>query len=500
MIATVRKSQSRILQRANRLSGGTTARESEFESDGRSLAAGLDHPTAVALRKVDQLANSARQVANTARFQARADGSPGVRFLTRLQESINRDVMQQNSSGIGAAQLEAKAPSNVVIQLMYKGAKIDIELLLESLRGEDDENETYAKAIAKESSLDSVTPKQMKDVAIAVEREIFNRENKLPTSTEYQASLNLALTKGSSAFAAALLKIIEELSQSEIEAKSEIDTKGDKFPLFESEVRKAVESHFPTILQAITKAQKASASTGKPLLVIIGEQHDDPYSRFIEAVLISLMLDLNLPKFYIETTPQAVEEHVAPYKEKEPEAPDTTESGHRQRFFRHVYEKGGTIEGVDVDKETAKAQVESKLGPRPEKQEELEGWKARFTTQSVDRRNLGISKTLRQTPAPGILLVGATHLAGLAQDPELASVYEIVTIATVHPKAAAARDIMLYGHVLPATEQLPNISGLVVAANEEAPNFVPEDVPASKLFALASEVSLEVSAQLSLVS
>jgi hypothetical protein len=90
------------------------------------------------------------------------------------------------------------------------------------------------------------------------------------------------------------------------------------------------------------------------------------------------------------------------------------------------------------------------------------------------------------------LLVGATHLPGLASDVELAKAYEIVTISIVTPQAAIVRDMIAFGRKLKTTKGLKSLSGLVVATQEDQQGFAAEDVSASELFALADKLVLEL--------
>jgi Domain of unknown function (DUF4157) len=386
-----------------------------------------------------------------------------------------------------ATTIQNQSTAIPVAQLMYKNAKLDIEEILDLIRPDNDNNEDDAKAISKLAALDSTTKEQVTQVFNAVFRENFDRENKIEPSTNYQSSLLAALENGFDAFANKLLAVITELSSSKTEEKSN-ESKVES-PSFEKVAREAVESRFPEILERIKGAQDAGVKSGKPLLVMVGEQHDDPYSKLVEAILIK---KLKLQKLFIETTPQQVTQYIEPYKDKKSSESETSLYGHRQRFYSYIYEQGANFEGVDVNKESDKEETEKQLGLRPEIDSELTEWKAKFMEQSVVKRNISISKTLMQSPSAGLLLVGATHLPGLATDVELAKAYEIVTISIVLPEAATGRDMIAFGRELETTKGLKSLSGLVVATQEEQTSFAVEDVSASELFALADKLVLEM--------
>jgi hypothetical protein len=397
-------------------------------------------------------------------------------------------VSQMKMIGENALQLQTQSTANPVVQLMYKGARADIEQLLSEVRPDnDDQNEADAKLISKEAALDATTKEQVDKVFNAVSMENFQRDAGQTPSTTLQSSLLAALQNGSAAFATKLLALIVELSSAKTEETD--NNTSIESPAFEPIASEAVATHLPEILGRINEAQSKGAISRKPLLVMVGEKHDDPYSKLIEAILVN---KLKLQKLFIEATPEAVAEHIEPYRLTEPTAPETSDTGHRQRFYRYIYQQGATFEGVDVDKELVKKEVEQQLGPRPEAESERTEWKAKFMEQSVVRRNIMMSKTLTKSPLPGLLLVGATHLPGLAADVELANSYEVVTISIVLPQDVIERDMMAYGRQLETTKGLPGLSGLLLATNENMPGFQPANVPASDVYKLADSLVLEM--------
>lgn len=372
---------------------------------------------------------------------------------------------------------------NTVVQLMYKDAEIDIEGILDEIRPADERNESDALAISKDKALDATTEEQIRRLTSAVALDVFKETNIL------SSALLEALSQGHTAFAKKLLEIIVQPA-SEVPEVTE-DDELPETPSFADVAEKAVRSYLPEILKKVDSAQKAAALKEKQVLVMVGEKHDDPYSKLFEAVLLGV---LKLQNLFIEATPAQVEEHVEPYQdqEKKPNAPDDNVIGHRQRFYRYLYEKGATVTGVDVDKESAKQEIEKKLGPPPINEPALSEWKAKLMEQSVVLRNQGIVRTLAKAPASGILIVGATHLPGLAAAPELTEAYEIVSITTLMPDVASARDKLIFDRELSTTRDLKSMDKLAVASEESLTGFSPEQVPASEVFKMANDLVIEI--------
>lgn len=361
---------------------------------------------------------------------------------------------------------------------MYDNAELDLEGILDEIRPNDDNNEADALSIANEKALDDLTEEQVRQLSQAVARDVFHKKNVL------SASLLEALSQGHAAFAKKLLEIHVQLSE-----VSQV-TINEETPSFAEVAAKAVQSYLPEILKKVELAGKTAKLNGKQVLVMVGEKHDDPYSKLFESVLLGV---LKLQNLFIESTPELVKEHVEPFQKKEPDAPDKDEIGLRQRFYRYLYEQGATITGVDIDKASAKQQVEDELGPRPpEKDPGLPEWKAKLMEQSVVLRNLGIVKALTQKPAPGVLIVGATHLPGLAKDSELAKAYEIVAISTLVPEEVSDRDIFAFGRELSVTSELKEMDGLSIASDENLPSFGAGEVSSSELFKLAEKLVIEI--------
>jgi len=326
---------------------------------------------------------------------------------------------------------------SAIIQRMYEDAQDDIDLILCAVLRTLD-NEERALQIAGLSQLDGVTEENLQSVLTWVKR----------FEDRAAAPLREALKVGDTAFAQALLNLIANPPKEEEVSLTTVpeDTGATDF---EALIREAMDIHVPRVGQMIDEAQERARHSGKKLLVIVGEGHDDPYSRVMVTILVGAMQRLKASRLYIESTPDLVRQHVEPYQHKEPTVDDETDIAHRQHFYRGLYEQGATVTGVDVDKNTVRTSGE----------EEGEQ-KAALAEKNVKTRNLGIAKTVAAHDESGVMLVGLSHLAGLAGDETIRSVYEIVTISTMLPEEAETHDYIAYGRVLDTTAGLSGLKDL----------------------------------------
>lgn len=393
-------------------------------------------------------------------------------------QALLAELDEEDTSSAYVIQKKQPARSAMpVVQMMYEDAKYHIADLLEEIRSDNFNNETDAERIVQQSSLDLVTKEEILRVKTAVEVEAeaeweSEATTDQPTSTNFKNQLASALAQSHAAFADKLLEIIKALTSGD---KTEIAT--DETLAFIEAAQQAVNLYLPTIMERIEEVKAAAESRKKPLLVIVGERHDDPYAKLIEAVLIG---KLKLEKLFIEATAEDVEKSIAPFKKRKPTASETTIFGHRQHFYHYLYQHVNTVEGVDVDKDEAKQSLAKKMQAAASDEE-----RATFIEQSLELRNRGILKTLQATPASGVLIVGVSHLPGLVADSKLAEAYQIVAITTLHPNAAIERDRIMYGRKLSTTSKLEEMEKLVIAGEEDPGDFNPANVNVSQLIELA---------------
>ncbi|MBW8687975.1 hypothetical protein [Chitinophaga rhizophila] len=320
-----------------------------------------------------------------------------------------------------------------VVQRMYEFGEDDIDLLLCAILKTFD-NEDRALEISRLSLLDKISEEDVKKIVSQA-----TLENQLVI-----APLKIALETGNEKFAEALLSLIQKLP--EIEETTTTATTREipdaSAEAFDSLIESAMRIHVPEVGSRIDTAQERATRNNKKLLVIVGEGHDDPYSRVMVTVLVAAMQRLNAGHLYIESTPDQIKEHVEPYQEKTPALDDTTHFAHRQHFYHNLYQQGTTVSGVDIDKFTVKEEQKEAVSHEN---------KAFIAEENVNKRNTSIAKTVVEQDKSGVLLVGFSHLGGLASDPRLRSAYEIVTISTVLKEDAEFHNTIAYGRTLSTT-------------------------------------------------
>lgn len=389
------------------------------------------------------------------------------------------ELIDQNNQ---VSDLLAQPVQREVIQCMYEYAEIDIAGILDDIRGDTD-NEADAETISKLPSLAEVTNEQLNDVSKWV----------MLHPDTIGAQLALALGIGLNEFANELLKVIanppeNNLLQHEHIDDGEVDVESTTFKAL---IAEAVEIHAPALGKLIDEAQSRATISGKKLLVIVGEVHDDPYSRVMVTILVGAMTRLGGNRLYIESTPELVKQHVEPFSENEPNKNDESEAAHRQHFFHNIYKQGAPIIGVDVDKETAGEKVKESLGPKPESSEGETEWKAKYMEQTVNLRNKGIAEAVVADPKSGVMLVGLSHLPGLQSDPLIQSAYEIVTVAAALPEAAVTRDWIAYGRILSTNDALTKMQGVYQGGKQEP---TPE-VSAPDAYDVAEQMIIELNGE-----
>ncbi|WP_343689862.1 DUF4157 domain-containing protein [Chitinophaga sp.] len=360
-----------------------------------------------------------------------------------------------------------------IIQRMYEDAKDDIEPILDWLL-ETFENEDRAEEISNLSELDNVTEKDLKSVLLWVK------------DPEYQvaASLKAALNQGNEAFATLLLELIANPPQ-KVDASSSDLGSGSSIKQFEELIGQALQIHVPFVGAKIDAAHERAKRLGKKLLVIVGEGHDDPYSRVMVTILVGAMQRLNVSRFYIESTPDQVRQHVEPYHDNEPTQHDGSDIAHRQHFFRNLYQQGANVTGVDIYKNTGSESTTTE----PISEKERTELKAVLAELNVKKRNEGIAKTLVEHDESGVLLVGMSHLAGLAADETINEAYEIVTISTMLIEEAKSLNRIFYGRELDTTAGLSDLRDLYVGA---APDDMPMNVTAKDAYEIAAKMVINL--------
>ncbi len=367
----------------------------------------------------------------------------------------------------------APPPSRPVVQAMFMGAASMIEVLLDLAREAD--NADLADEIEAIESLQDVTRSQVQALYMAAQ-----------SDQGIVGKLRAVLDSGAAEVARVMLELLEELPTQEEVIEEDVVEEPD----FESIIRKAVEVHAPIVGGLIEEARSRATKSGKKLLVIVGEQHDDPYGRVMLTILVGAIQRLAVGKLYVESTPEKVKEHVEPYRKQEPKSDAKDEFGHKQHFFRALYGQGAEIQGVDIFKEIADEKAQDQLGPEPEVGKDE--WKAKMMERKIAIRNVGMAKALTEAPESGVLLVGLTHLPGLASDEAIRDSYEIVSVAAALPKMAAGRDFMAYGRVLGHTEALGQMKDLYVGADEDSGTHSVADLDPVATYALAKQMTVEV--------
>lgn len=361
-----------------------------------------------------------------------------------------------------------------VIQFMYEDAEDDIDMLLCAVL-QTFNNEEHALKIAGMPELENVTDEDLKRVTAAV----------LKSGSQSRLTLKAALEANDKAFAGALLLMIaspEKLDEESIPVTPMVD---DSAARFETLIENALKIHVPFVGEMIDQAQERARHSGKKLLVIVGEGHDDPYSRVMVTMLVGAMQRLKIRNFYIESTPDLVTQHVKPYKNETPTKDDESDVAHRQHFYHHLYRQGVEIIGVDVDKANVASSENEVKEQTPGSGDEQRALRAE---ENVKRRDIGIAKTVSAHAESGVMLVGLSHLAGLAANEDIKSVYEIVTISTMLTEDAKSLNKIAYGRVLGTTDGLTDISNLYVGDNRsESVN-----VKAKDAYAIAEKMIIKV--------
>jgi hypothetical protein len=367
-----------------------------------------------------------------------------------------------------------------VVQRMYDGAESDIDLVLCIVLGTF-ENEARALEISKLSALDNVTDDELDAVTEAIRS----------GDQQGKALLKAGLEKGNDAFAEALLALIATPSQVETVTSSTTVSVDTSATDFEALIREALARHVPRVGGMIDAAQERALKSGKKLLVIVGEGHDDPYSRVMVTILVGAMQRLNVNRFYIESTPDLVRQHVEPYQHQTPKEDVPEMFAHKQHFYHSLYQQGATISGVDVDKETVRTSETDAKMEQPTSEEERIKRKAILADENVRRRNVGIAKTVVAHNESGVMLVGLSHLAGLAADKSIQSAYEIVAISTMLKEEAIGHNFMVYGRSLETTAGLSEMEHLYEG---DSPG-IPGEVTAKDAYAIAEKMVIEVNQQ-----
>ena len=394
------------------------------------------------------------------------------------QEADEQISLQEATSERLANPLQMSSPTHGsdVIQCMQEGAGVAMEVLLEDQLGVKD-FESVANDLDQRKDLENVTAAQIMELAQRV-----NKDSNL------KIQLAQRLQQGKDAFAAALLGQIALFGQIAPEQKPEQDEPPVTVD-FENLIRTAVDQHAPLLGAQIDEAQERARKSGKKLLVIVGEKHDDIYARVMVTVLVGAMQRISIQRLYLETTPETLHKYVEPYHDSEPD-PNLSEEGKaRAHFFRSLYKLGTTLEGVDVQKETAKREVEQRQGKKPTTEPSRSEWEAKFLEQTVAARNTGMANALATRSESGVLLVGLNHLPGLASDPVIQNAYEIVTVAASLPSEGIDRDKLLFGRTLSHTQDLNSMPDLYVGSS----NVAIGGVDPVKAFALAQRMAFELS-------
>lgn len=361
----------------------------------------------------------------------------------------------------------ARANQADVVQRIYDDAKDDIDMILCWLLKKEG-NEERAVAISKVPALDTIA------------------EDKLPLVLEWLRTmeeqvappLKIALSQSNEAFANALLALIANPPQKEETDSSSHEETDTSVEDFQELIGKALEIHVPRVGAMIDEAQERASSLGKKLLVIVGEGHDDPYSRVMVTILVGAMQRLKVNRFYIEATPEQVKQHVEPYKENKPARDDDHNFAQKQHFFHNLYKQGANVTGVDIYKENAE----------PTTMEDSTERRATLAEQNVNMRNKGIAEAVVKHNESGVMLVGLSHLPGLASDKAINSTYEIVTISTQLIEYAKVHSQIAYNRVLSTTAGLSGMKGLY----EGNPPNEPGKITAKDAYAIAEKMVIEV--------
>jgi len=378
----------------------------------------------------------------------------------RLQETISERLAEP-------LQMRSPARGSNVIQYMLQGARSALETLLEDL-GEDDP-EKLAHALEDLPGFKDLTLKQIMSLA-----------QKVDTDSSLKDQLAKQMQLDAQAFAAALL--------GQIGPEQEPEQDGPPVTVdFEKLIQAAVEMHAPLLGARIDAAQERARKSGKKLLVIVGEKHDDIYARVMVTVLVGAMQRISIHRLYLETTPDALHEYVDSYRNREPDPDLSGEFKARGHFFRSLYQLGTTLEGVDVQKETATCEVKKRQDDEPSTDPDRSKWRANFWEQNVAARNTGMAKALATRSESGVLLVGLSHLPGLASDPVIQNAYEIVTVAASLPSEGIGRDYLAFGRVLAHTDALKCMTDLYVGGSDAEIG----EVDPRKAFALAKQMTFD---------
>jgi len=366
---------------------------------------------------------------------------------------------------------------------MYEDAEGEIDLILCMVLKTFD-NEARALEISKLTELDKVTEEEI-DSVLTVLRSGHQ---------ETIATLKAALDEGNDKFAQALLALIanppEEVNE-DLSTTALVDTSADDF---EALIREALAIHVPNVGQMIDEAQERARHSGKKLLVIVGEGHEDPYSRVMVTILVGALQRLKANRFYIELTPDQVRDYVEPHRNVEPVGNDTGSVAHQQHFFHHLYQQGARVTGVDIYKKTAMSGVTNPKTLESISEVERAEKQAAYSEENVKRRNVGIAQTVTSYNESGVMLVGVSHLAGLAADETIRSAYEVVTISTMLKNEAKGHNEMVYGRMLNATAGLFGMENLYEGYRPDVSGERGQ-VKAKDAFAIAKQMVIEVNQQ-----
>lgn len=405
-------------------------------------------------------------------------------------EAVARIRLQEvNSERIaGSLQMRSSAQGSNIIQYMKEGAREAMEVLLEDqleLNGEV--SHKVAKNLDKLTDLKDLDPAQIMKLA-----------KKVKAESRLKNDLIDQLNTGIEQFSKAILANITSEQKPEHD-KPHVD--------FESLIRSAISIHAPAIGAKIDEAQERSRKSGKKLLVIVGEMHDDLYGRVMVTALVGAMRRIFVHNLYLEATPDAVRKHVESYESKGVgQSKEDYEIKARAYFFRSLYNLRTNIKGVDILEETAEQEGKEQQINREieqlkqkkqqmeqmEQMEQIEAEIAKLRSQlnelNVVAKNIRMARALASQPESGVLLVGLAHLPGLASDPEIKRAYEIVTITAVHTKELATRDILSFGRLQSYSEGIKSVPGLYIGGSDMEIG----EVDLIEAFELAQQIALEL--------
>ena len=223
--------------------------------------------------------------------------------------------------------------------------------------------------------------------------------------------------------------------------EDESDLLGDTAPPI-NEVE--IDSLYKHIMSKILAAKGTAKSAGKPLLVLVGDQHYTKSSGFPEYLILDIIQRLGISNVVLEITPsEAV--NVAISLESEPEPDISGNKAYLDAWFRQIVGGGSKIIPGELNKE----EVAKRLGTTS-------------SEEAVEARNTGISIALQKLGSSALMVVGSSHLMGLMRDPAIREMYALCVFNTLDPKDMVFLDsIRGTGEIRKSTQYLLDVGGVV---------------------------------------